>query len=108
MVRSLWAFRDLLATERPCTEVELAELVASAPMLCIEAKIALLAWVLIVGSWMGEKGSTTGLTAKEKRRKLSQLAAVATHVMKEDVGTRHQKAKLDRIFKDVKKVLNKH
>jgi hypothetical protein len=119
MVRSLWTFRDFLVTEVPCSEEELAAMVASAPKLCIEAKIALMAWVLIVGSWVSERsvpglevtkrgrgrGGASRLGAKEKEKKMLQLMAVATHVMRENVGAPDQKKKLNKIFKDLKKVL---
>ena len=55
VVRSLWSFRDMLLSEQPCSEVELATLVASADVLCVEAKIALLAWMLIVASWVSQR-----------------------------------------------------
>jgi hypothetical protein len=55
IVRSLWSFRDLILSQRPCSDMELAAVLASAPMLCIEAKIALLAWVLIVASWINQR-----------------------------------------------------
>jgi hypothetical protein len=108
-------------TEVPCSEEELATLVASAPKLCIEAKIALMAWVLIVGSWVSERsvpglevtkrgrgrgrGGASRLGAKEKEKKMLQLMTVATHVMRENVGAPAQKKKLTKIFKDLKKVL---
>ncbi len=112
-------YRDLLLSEEPCSDVEVASLVAGVDCLCLEAKIALLAWMLIVASWVsrrpipdsdisvlleeeGEGGSQ--LTEEDRQQKLLQLMAVATAIMKDKSSSKQQKKQLTKIFKDLKKL----
>jgi hypothetical protein len=117
IVRSLWSYRDLLLCEMPCSEEQLASLVGSVDGLCVEGKIALMAWMLIVASWVSrrplpdgadvclEEGEGAGgLSEEERQTKLLQLMAVATSIMKKSKNTPQQRKQLAKIFKDLKKL----